>query len=441
MTEKEFDFVTQIKAGNLYELLIPDKEKGLLIFKIYEQIKYRDSEIFTEEDLKKIISNYKNYPRNEQHEDIKDIIRDLNEFFLKSTGKGYRLTEYAKSFSESIRKKLLEDFKPSEVVIRLTQLKKSFQESDFNDWVEYSFNEQKVHIERQLEGLERQVINTIKQFRKDIIEENIDALDFVKNVLKNLEVISSQTQKLKDAFRYADDINRDIDNIDFEIELEPEKALANQQSIKDFFETISLDLERISKRIERIQPKLRQFYGNMTRIDFERNTKKFLEYLLENTSTIGYKPYWKLKFPNVPNTTLELENEKFSLSNKFLYVDSTIDLYRKTRMKFYKPDIDKSKLEIQKSEKQRKIRARDDINSFIAEIKSDLELYKFINYEDYFFQILSKSNNINVPVRIAFLLIKEFTKKTGYKIDIQNKFAKNQNYNNIMIWHLRIMKI
>ncbi len=440
MTKANFDFITQIKAGNLYELLIPDKEKGILIFKIYEHTQNGGSDFFSEEDLMKIISNHKNYPIKEQHEDIKDIIRDLNEFFLKETRRGYRLSEYGKSFCQGIKEKLGEDIKTSEIVKRLTGLKSSLKENEFNDWFEIFFNEQKVHIERQLESLERQVINTIKQFRKDIIEENIDVIKFVKKVLGNLEEINTQTQKLKDALRYADDINREVDNIDLNSTSQQEKALVNQQSVKFFFETIFFDLERISRRIEKIQPKLRQFYGDMNRIDFERNSKKLLEYLLENTQIVGYKPNWKLKFPNTSNNILALDNKNQVLSSKFQYVDNLVDLYKTKRIKFKKPKINRSELDKIKVEKQYKIKAREDINSFIGLIKNDLEEKKIISLKDYFFEILFESRNMNVPVRIAYLLVKEYKEKEGYEIVIQNQYTRNPKFNNILLWNLEIKK-
>ena len=381
MDKPEFDFINQVSTGNLYELLIPSKDYGIIIFKLYEQLSNRNSDIFTESDIKQIISIHKSYDKKELHEHIKDIIRDLNEFFLKSTENGYRLSEYAKSFCKTIRGKLYADFEPSKIEKRLIYLKKTLIDdlSQFNKWYELEFVNQKVDIEIQLESLERQVIKAIKQFRNEILNEELNGLDLAKNVLSNITQIKQQTQELKGALKYAEEIKQIVNAINFDIDNFPLQTIENKQSINIFFHTIFSDFERITKRIDRVTPKLRQFYSNMTSLDFERNTRRLLNFFLEQTEVIGYKPSSKLKFPDIQNVNLKKEIGK--LSQSFYYVDNKIDLFQNTKINSYKPNIDPVIHNTQKIVTENKIKATKDTHDFLKNIRAELELNNEIDCE------------------------------------------------------------
>lgn len=82
MDNNKFDYITQIEAGNLYQLLIPKKEYGIIIFKLYKQLENKNSEFFSENDIVELINGHKNHDKK-YTEFAKDIIRELSEFFLK----------------------------------------------------------------------------------------------------------------------------------------------------------------------------------------------------------------------------------------------------------------------------------------------------------------------------------------------------------------------
>lgn len=439
MENFELDFISQVSSGNLYELLIPSKDNGILIFKIFEQLKHRSSEIFTESDLKQIISNHKKYEKKEQHEDIKDIIRDLNEFFLKSTEDGYRLTEYAKIFSEIIKKKLDTDIKPSDIERRLIYLKKSLirDENQFCKWYEIEFINQKIELEMQLEGLERKVINTIKQFRNEILNDDLIGLNLVKSVLTSVVELKNQTQELKGALKYAEEIKQIVNNVDFNIDSDSERIIAYKQSINTFFSIIFSDLERITKRIDRVTPKLRQFYYNMTSLDFERNTRRFLNFLLEKTVVIGSKPNWRLEFPSVEG--VNFNKGVLKLVQSFYYVDNQRNLYQGSKIVVHKPNSNQETQNVQKSFAQNKIETRDMINNFLSEIKKELELEGIVNCEPHFIKILEKTKNINIIVKIAHLLINEYMKNIRYQLKICSPDIIK--HNNLIISKIIITKL
>lgn len=437
MDKPEFDFINQVSTKSLYDLLIPSYEYGIIIFKLYEQLTRRNSDIFTENDIKLLISNRKNQER-EQHEDIKDIIRDLNEFFLKPTEKGYRLTEYAKNFCRTIRGKLHEDFEPSKIEKRLISLKKSLiaDTTQFNKWFEIEFDNKKVEIESQIESLERQVANAIKQFRNEILNENKNGLDLVKSVYANITIIKDQTQKLKGTLRLAEDIQQIVNAIDSNVDKDTDLTIENKQSINIFFHTIFSDFERITKRIDRVTPKLRQFYNNMSSLDYERNTRRFLNYLLANTETVGYRPLTKLQFPDIEN--INLKKEIYKYVHSFYYVDNEKDLYQNTKIHSHQPNKNQSIQDSQRKLTEDKIKATKDIEVFLEKIKGELEQNNEVDCEPYFIEILENTNNLNIVVKIVFKLIKEYSDTKLYQLKISN--PSNHIFEGVILWKLKITK-
>lgn len=440
MDNCKVDFITQIDAGNLYELLIPRKEYGIVIFKLYKQLKNKNTEFFSEDDIIESIIEHKNQDKKPK-EYAKDIIRELSEFFLKETNNQFRLTQYAKGFCQTILEKIEEDLEPSKIEKKLLFLKNTISEyKSFDDWFDLIFtNDLTGFIESQLESLERQVINVIKKFRAGVNEELINGDVLVKKILDNIEEINKQTNKIKGSLNHAEAIKSIINKIDPSEELNPEQSLQKQKSVISFLDNLISDFERISKRIERVIPKLRQFYGNMTRLDFEKNTNKLLNLLLVQSKIVGHKPNWKLKFPTSKNFCLDRSFP--SLSNKFYFVDNKKNLndYKADKREMYMPKPSIKVQESQRSSTKRTIEKRSKLFRFLDEIEQELECKKYIDFKLYFDRIIKDTNDINIAVKISSILIKKYSKSKYYVFEIKRPFSKYSE--NKIIWDMKVTKL
>lgn len=441
MSDNNVNYITQINSGNLYDLLIPKKEYGIIIFKLYKQLENKNSEFFSENDITELIIKHKYDDKIERKEHVKNIIRELTEFFLKETDNQYRLTQYAKNFCKTIISKITEDLKPSEIEIKLLYLKDTISECrSFDEWFSLIFTSDLTgFIESQLESLERQIINVIKKFRAGVNDETVNGDVLVKNILENIEEINKQTNKIKGSLNYAETIKNIISKIDPSEELNPEQSLQKQKSVISFLDNLISDFERISKRIERIIPKLRQFYGNMIRLEFEKNTNKLLNLLLTRSRVVGCKPNWKLKFP--VSHCFCLERSFPYLSYKFIFVDNKKDLsdYKIDRRRMYMPKPNKDEQETQRRIAKKTIEQRSKLFSFLEEIERELEYKKYIDFKVYFDKIIKDTDDINIAVKIASILMRKYSKSKSYAFEVNQPSSKYSE--NKILWDMRIKKL
>ncbi|MDQ1770125.1 hypothetical protein GQR60_15080 [Labilibaculum sp. A4] len=441
MNNNKENYITQINSGNLYDLLIPKKEYGIIIFKLYEQLENKNSDFFSEDDITKLIILHKNNDKKEQKEGAKNVIRDLTEFFLKETDNQYRLTQYAKNFCYTIISKITDDLKPSEIELKLLYLKKTLLEHrSFDKWYSLIFTGDLTgFIESQLESLERQIINVIKKFRAGVNNDTVNGDVLVKNILENIEEINKQTNKIKGSLNHVETIKSIINRIDPSEEINPEQSLQNQKSVISFLDNLILDFERISKRIERVIPKLRQFYGNMTRLEFEKNTNKLLNLLLSQSQIIGCKPNWKLKFPASKNFCLERSFPY--LPYKFCFVDNKRNLidYKKDKREMYVPKPNVNEREIQRKVAEKTIKQRSKLFSFLEEIERELEYKRHIDFKLYFDKIINDVDDINIAVKIASILIRKYSKSKNYAFVVNQPLSKYSE--NKILWDMKIKKL
>ncbi len=441
MDDSKVNYITQINSGNLYDLLIPKKEYGIIIFKLYEQLENKNSEFFSEDDITKLIIQHKNNDKKELKERAKNIIRELTEFFLKETDNQYRLTQYAKNFCQTIISKITDDLKPSEIELKLLYLKNTLLENrSFDKWYSLIFTSDLTgFVEGQLESLERQIINVIKKFRAGVNDDTVNGDVLVKNILENIEEINKQTNKIKGSLNHAETIKSIINRIDPSEEVNPEQSLQNQKSVISFLDNLILDFERISKRIERVIPKLRQFYGNMTRVEFEKNTNKLLSLLLSQSQIIGYKPNWKLKFPASKNFCLERSFPY--LPYKFCFVDNKRNLidYKKDKREMYIPKPNVKEQETQRKVAEKTIRQRSKLFLFLEEIERELEYNKYIDFKLYLDKIINDADDINIAVKIASILIRKYSKSKNYTLVVNQPSSKYSE--NKILWDMKIKKL
>ncbi len=429
--KEDFVFIEEIKKS--YNKIIPKEEHGMIIFSLFD--KY-DTKVFSEKELKRTISDFHNYHEKERelHTKIKSTIQFLTLNFIRKSKQGYILTSYAQQFTKEIIKKIERDFSPSDVQKILLKLKNelSEQKDNFNDWVDF-FERYKTDLDNQIESLNTKIDRYVIEFRTIIFNNKTKNINLLKSIREGLEKIKNQVIELSSAFSDILDIEDLLNQV--KIIDEPELTLENKKKARLYFEDIRDYLNFINKRIDLIQPRVQEFFSDISRADFDKKTKKFIRFLVKNTTVEKNKSKIELKFPcdNVFVKTIYSEKFNFTITDNQLKKGKEQSKIENTVIKT--KEVNK---QFEKAQNIRKTKVK--IYKYVSEIKTDLDKNNVIEYAPYFYKILNETQNINIAIKVAYLLLNEFSKSTLYDIKINDVAIINQANKNMALWQMKIIK-
>ncbi len=428
-----FNFIEQIKKN--YTNIIPKEDYGMIVFLLFDKF---GTNVFSENELKKIISDYHNYSEKERelHFVIKTTIQFLSINFIRKSKEGYILTPYSQHFSKEIWKKLHRDFSPSEVrkiLLKLkTELDQQLQEDNFNEWFDF-FERYRTDLDNQIESLNKKIDRYIHDFRNIIFDSKKQNTELLKSIREGLDKIKKQVIELTSAFTDIYDIEDLLNQVD--IDIDTYTTITNRKKAKEYFSDIRDYLTTINNRIDLIQPRIQEFFSNINRADFDRNTKKFIRYLINNTTVEKINLKKELIFPHDKALQKEVYKEDFN----FTIVDNQLKK-GKTQSKTEHTVINEKEVEkkYQNAKKIREQRAK--TTAYVNNIKKDLNNDKSIEYSTYFYQIMEDTQNINIAIKVAYLLLNEFTKSQQHTVEISDKAISNDKYKSTVLWEMKISK-
>lgn len=435
-------FNLYIEAKDQYEKLVPEKNDGLIIISLYG--KYREND-FTEENIVSIINKVFKDQGNEsvrtEHNRNNNVILRLQESFLwrNEIKRTYQFKKYGLEFCQSLEKRLIAKYNPAKIKRFFIELFNSLSTAveagtNFNLWVEDHFDIRMPSLASQIEILDQQVNESVNDFKLSIKSESSDIQLILKEIEIGLDIIKEQASELRNAFQ----ISYDIDEILTAV-LEKNTAGAYVQNIKkvqDFHDSSRSQLEQVSKRIEKIKPRIREFIYDFNKKDFDRKTNKFLTHILEHSSVkklMGTKyiqfphgiPDFKLRdSENVTRLTLIPIREispkvPITVSKREINVSKRKDLIDKTARWKY--------------EKER-VKYWTELAFFQLEQNSVLEFTPF------FFKIL-ETEKFSIAVKTAHNTLRRSAGlKNKYIITINKEASCRGQNKGISIWQMTIQK-
>ena len=237
------------EAKDHYEKLIPEKKDGLVLLSLYSKYKEKN---FSEDNIKSIINKiYKDQGKDSnrtEYERNNNIILRLQDSFLwrDEINKTYEFKKYGLEFCNSIENRLQKNYSPAKIKRWFDELFSSLESNiekgeNFNIWIEDHFDVRKPAISAQIEILDQQVNESVKEFKINIKSENESILELLKQIEIGLLVIKEQTSELRKAFQISYDIDDILTNI-----LEGQNAIDYIENIKKV-QQLSIHLQR--KRI------------------------------------------------------------------------------------------------------------------------------------------------------------------------------------------------
>ena len=431
------------EAKNQYEKLIPEKNDGLILLSLYA--KYKDKD-FTEENIitiiNKVFKDQGNESSRTEYNRNNTIILRLQESFLwrNETKRTYQFKKYGLELCQNIEKRLIEKYNPAKIKRFFDELHKSLtenieEEKDFNEWIEDHFNLRMPELTSQIEILDQQVNESVNDFKINIKSENQNIINVLKEIEIHLEVIKEQAFELKNAFQVSYEIDEALtgilqkpDNYDY---------IENIQKVQKFHDNSRSQLEQVSKRIEKIKPRIREFIYDFNKQDFDRKTNKFIDYLLENSFV---RKEGNVKRIQLPNNLLGL---KIKLTERLpiLNIVPIREISYKLPMEVSKRQIDFSQRKklLEKTNKWKLDKERILYWTNIA--FKELEENDTLVFAPFFFKIID-TDKLSIAVKTAHNILRRSTKfKQKYKIDINRNAVNHTAIKSISLWQMTIQKI
>lgn len=430
------------EAKDQYEKLIPEKNEGLILLSLYA--KYKDKE-FTEENIistiAKVYKDQGNENSRTEYNRNNAIILRFQESFLwrNATKKSYQFKKYGLELCQNIEKRLIEKYNPAKIKRFFSELHKSLienieQNRDFNEWIEDHFEIRLPELTSQIEILDQQVNESVKDFKTGINSEDQGVLDVLKGIEIRLEVIKEQASELRNAFQ----ISYDIDDLLLSL-LEENKGqnyISNIYRVQNFHDNSRSQLEQVSKRIEKIKPRIREFIYDFNKKNFDRKTNKFISYLLQQSVVIREGSSKKIQLPNnlsklaVKSTT---HNLKFNvISIREISPKLPVEVIERT------VDINKRKELLEKTLKWKRDKER--IRYWTNLAFKELETKGILDFTPFFFKVLEQ-DQLTIAVKTAHNIIrKNTTFKNIFNIDIIKEPIHNTAKKGISLWQMTIQK-
>lgn len=430
------------EAKDQYEKLIPEKNDGLILLSLYS--KYKDKD-FTEENIistiNKVFKDQGNESSRTEFNRNNAIILRFQESFLwrNASKKTYQFKKYGLELCQNIEKRLIEKYNPAKIKRFFAELHKSLTENieqnkDFNEWIEDHFEVRLPELTSQIEILDQQVNDSVKDFKTEINSENQGILDVLKGIEIRLEVIKEQASELRNAFQ----ISYDIDDLLIGL-LEENKGqnyISNIYRVQNFHDNSRNQLEQVSKRIEKIKPRIREFIYDFNKKNFDRKTNKFIDYLLQQSVVAREGSSKRIQLPNnlsglvVKSTT---HNLKFNvIPIREISPKLPIEVTKR------KVDVSKRKELLEKTLKWTRDKER--IRYWTNLALKELELQGFLDFTPLFFKIIEE-DQLTIAVKTAHNIIrKNTTYRNKYNVGVKKEPVYDTTKKGISLWQMTIQK-
>lgn len=430
------------EAKGQYEKLIPDKNDGLILLSLYARYREKD---FTEENIIATINKvYRDQgnesPRIEYNRNNTIILR-LQESFLwrNETKRTYQFKKYGMELCQNIERRLIEKYNPAKIKRFFDELHKRLTENieegkDFNEWIGDHFNVRMPELVSQIEILDQQVNESVNDFKINIKSEDQNIINVLKEIEIHLEVIKEQASELKNAFQ----VSYEIDEILTGILQKPNSYdyIENIRRVQEFHDNSRSQLEQVSKRIEKIKPRIREFIYDFNKKDFDRKTNKFIDYLLENSFVKKEGSSKNIQLPN----NLPALKVKLTGHLPILNIVPIREISYKLPMEISKRQIDFSRRKelLDKTNKWKHDKERILYWTNIA--FKELEDRGTLVFTPLFFKIID-SDSLSIAVKTAHSILRKGTKlKQKYSIEINQNVVKHTVIKSISLWQMTLQK-
>jgi hypothetical protein len=421
-----------------YENLIPVKQVGLVLFRLYQRQKDGDlGKEFSENEIIKSLRETRHDLKTFQKEQFNQTVKYFQKYFLWRDEKNrqYRFKPFTRKWCKLIENTLEETFNPTQLQKEFLYLSNTLNEHNFQEWYATTFESYSQRVDTQINALYIQIDRLVVDFRRQISNEHDYDLNALKTIVETLEDIRAKTEELNNAFNGVHEIQNKL----LRSSIIAEDVILNKQrsNVLSFFQEIRENLKIISKRIDSVRPRLNEYIRNINRHDFYMRFKRFFNHLLEKSIVEKGRIYCPDEIPNIPI--------RYPRQLKFIIVKENFDGISISRFRTAKsktPVINDVETENRFSLEKERIEIQKRINLYLLDLENRLKANREVNFSDFFYEVLKKENgNIRVCIKLAHKTMSKYHRDSNsFGVSISNEMIDIPEYPMIKIWKMIIYR-
>lgn len=280
--------------------------------------------------------------------------------------------------------------------------------TDLENWLDIHLDKSKFVLKEQIDFLQQQIDNTIQELRDKARLKDCHLTDTLKQVEEDLDKIREQNKELRGAFRETKKIKNEL--LDHPFRSSTDDIDEKTAEAIDYFEEIRVSLDMVDSRIDRLQPKIKQFFNALNRPLFNTQVTKFLNFLLNHSVITG----GQLVFPepikgfisHIPTTS-------------FTVVQRQTDLFPVRTSKSNTYTENPQKRDKAFNAERIKLKQQNLAGIWISRVRDQQKYRKDIHLSKLFFRILKENQeDIQLALIVIYQVIKEFDKNENWLVKI-----------------------
>ena len=430
----QFDFIREVLKDSTFATLFPEEQAMRALLWIYGKMitgaipgeRFNEDTIYTAFQ-ETSHGQYERVPASK----FNSIISELQRYYLRydEDEQVYTFRDYAKTIFSAVFKTLSGNFNPTEIEIICTKLYQDLIQCsthpELENWMKLNFTAFEPKMNTQVDNLDRYIDSTVASIREIAQLQEGDALETLKNINIELERVRVYNLELRAAFSSMKEINRALNKHINTIE--STQLLNSIEKVSQFFPHIKYRLDLIDRRLDRLQPRLRQFFSGLNKPLFNTRVEKFLRFLLAN-SHVEQK---SIVFP-LGITSFSI----YQSTPNFIMVERKDDLFPPMPRK--RPGTNQSEEHVREIHKElnKKIVLQSQIDHYVQSILDECRKEGEVLFYFHFFRIIEKENSLELAVKVANRLNLQRTKRKDFSFVVDK--SNLIQINGISIWEMTI---